>query len=290
MKKFILKKNLLPIRIKRFEDISAEPLFVCQKRKSKIFSLPEKRNEFVCRKWSRKNLIKILLIALPLTSILILTGGLCVSVKEKLVPDSPKDINIKKGFFKDEEYNKNYLLVVNSKTPIPKNYKPNLIHYMQIECDVVLSENLDKLLNEAKSLGYELRLSKGYVPENVINENYNKKLNKFLNEGFTIVRAEAYAERLVSSPGKSEYQTGLLVDIYSPNKNEIEFLSSDAYKWLVNNCVNYGFIQRYPSDKVDKTGKDCNPYCFRFVGKYHAYKMRTLSMCLEEYSDYIKSK
>ena len=230
MKKFVFNKNLLPIRIKRFEDISAEPLFVCQKRKSKIFTLFFKRNEPVCRKESKKNLIKSLLILLPLTAVTVLTGGLCASVKEKFVSDASKNINIKKCFLKDEEYNENYLLVVNSKTPIPKNYKPNLIHYMQIECDEVLRKNLDKLLNEAKNLGYELRLSRGYISENTIKDNYNKKLNKFLNEGFTIVRAEAYTERLVSSPGKSEYQTGLLVDISSHNKNYVGFLDSDAYK------------------------------------------------------------
>ena len=54
MKKFVSNKNLLPIRIKRFEDIFVEPLFVCKKRKAKIFTLFFKRNEPVCRKASKK--------------------------------------------------------------------------------------------------------------------------------------------------------------------------------------------------------------------------------------------
>lgn len=286
MKKFVSKRDLLPTSIKRFSDISAEPLFACKKRKFKIFSYLFEKDECVCRKWTRKNTIKCLLIALPLSVAAILTGGICASVNEKSDVFAKKDKDIKKSFLQNDTLNKNYLLVVNAKTPIPNDYEPDLTHYMQIECDKKLVKSLNEMLNTAKSLGYDLNVVKGFVSENDIRKNYDEKLNQLLNENFTKVRAEATAEKMVSSPGKSEYQTGLLVDICAPNMNTSEFIASDAYKWLIANCVDFGFIQRYPADKVDKTAKDFNPFAFRFVGETNARKMRSLSMCLEEYSRY----
>lgn len=68
-----------------------------------------------------------------------------------------------------------------------------------------------------------------------------------------------------------------------------EFIASDAYKWLTANCVNFGFIQRYPADKADKTLKNFSPFAFRFVGETNAKKMRSLSMCMEEYFRYFRA-
>ena len=148
---------------------------------------------------------------------------------------------------------------------------------------------MDNLLKAAKKSGYNFNVVKGFVDKDEIKKSYEEKLNQLLNENFTEVRAEATAEKMVSSPGKSEYQTGLLVDVCIPNMSTSEFATSDAYKWLITNCVNFGFIQRYPADKTDKTTKDFNPFAFRFVGEFHAKKMRALSMCLEEYSRYFNA-
>ncbi|CDB23415.1 serine-type D-Ala-D-Ala carboxypeptidase [Clostridium sp. CAG:557] len=287
MKKFVLKHNLLPASVKRFYDISAEPLFAC-KKKNFVNHLFEK-NEYVCRKWTRKNTVKCSLIVLPVLVAAILTGGICASVNEKSDIFSKKGKDIKKSFLQNDTVNKNFLLVVNAKTPIPDDYEPDLTHYMQIECDKKIVKNLDEMLTTAKRLGYNFMVSKGFVCKNDVQKNYEEKLNQLLNENFTKVRAEATAEKLVSSPGKSEYQTGLLVDICIPNMSTSEFIASDAYKWLTANCVNFGFIQRYPADKADKTLKNFSPFAFRFVGETNAKKMRSLSMCMEEYFRYFRA-
>lgn len=289
MKKFVLKRDLLPTSIKRFSDISAEPLFACKKRKSNIFPYFFEINEYICKKWDKSKTIKCLLTALPFVIIFILTGGICASVNEKIGVLTPQSRDIKKSFLQNEIITENYLLVVNQKSPIAKNYKPDLTHYMQIDCDRKLVKSLDELLTAAKKLNFNLQVTKGFVTEDLVEKNYKEKLNQLLNENLSAVRAESLAEKMVSSPGKSEYQTGLLVDISIPTKSRSEFISSDEYKWLINNCVNFGFIPRYPEDKADKTGKDFNPYAFRFVGENNARKMRSLSMCLEEYIQYIKT-
>lgn len=291
MKKFGPKRNLLPVPIKRFYDISAEPLFACKKNRFSFGASFFDKNECVCRKWSQKNTIKCLLIVLPLIIAFVLTGGICASVNEKINVFSKKDNDIKRSFLQNEnDENTDLLVTVNEKSPLDKDFKTNLIHYMQIECDKKILKSLDSLMSSAQALGYNLELKKGFVCESVVKQNYDEKLTQLLNDGFSRVRAESAAEKLVSSPGKSEYQTGLLIDIVASNMNDSEFIASDAYKWLVVNCINYGFILRYPSDKCDKTSKDFNPFAFRFVGEYHAKKMRSLSMCLEEYSRYINAQ
>lgn len=65
---------------------------------------------------------------------------------------------------------------------------------------------------------------------------------------------------------------------------------SDAvYTWLANNAYRYGFIQRYPSDKTDITGVNNEPWHYRYVGVEAAQEMQEKGLCLEEYTDLLKS-
>ncbi len=69
-----------------------------------------------------------------------------------------------------------------------------------------------------------------------------------------------------------------------------DFSATPQYKWLVKNCVNYGFILRFPDNKTQVTGMAYDPHHFRYVGQEHAVKMREYGMCLEEYASYIKQQ
>ncbi len=276
----------MPLTVKRFRDISAEPLFACQKRKLGILCKYISRKETVYRKWSRKNTVRCLMIILPVFIMLILTGGVCLSMNEK------KDVSPKEkvyiNSFNLDEVNKKDLFVVNVKYPLANNYIPNLTDYMGIKCDQKIIGALDLMVKSAEKSGCHLEILGGFINKNETQKIYTQEVNKLINEGYSTVRAEAAAEKIVPSPGKSEYETGFLVDIKAKNKSKEDFILSDEFKWLANNCVDYGFVLRYPSGKEDKTGKNLNPFAFRFVGVKHAKKMRSLSMCLDEYARYLK--
>ena len=47
----------------------------------------------------------------------------------------------------------------------------------------------------------------------------------------------------------------------------------------------YGFILRYPADKVEVTGHEYSPTTFRYVGKEIATILRNQNLALEEYKD-----
>ena len=62
---------------------------------------------------------------------------------------------------------------------------------------------------------------------------------------------------------------------------DVEFVSTDVYQWLLGHSYEYGYILRYPHDKVALTQNDsCN--IFRYVGKENAQKMHNQNLCLEE--------
>mgnify|MGYP002582595254 FL=1 len=69
--------------------------------------------------------------------------------------------------------------------------------------------------------------------------------------------------------------------VYGYNYNEIE--NYDGYEWILNNAHKYGFILRYPKDKVDVTRYGYESWHFRYVGKEAAKVIYDNDWTLEEY-------
>ena len=114
---------------------------------------------------------------------------------------------------------------------------------------------------------------------------------KYISQGKTSLSADD-AKRVAMSysayPGTGDHQTGLALDLYLPGYSGAKFAESDEYKWLVENAHKFGFIFRYPEDKVNITGYSFEPVHLRFVGQYHAALIFETGLALEEYvSKYI---
>ena len=78
---------------------------------------------------------------------------------------------------------------------------------------------------------------------------------------------------LVADPDASEHRTGLAVDFISaPEWGTFINANRNAWKWLCNNAMNYGFILRYPLGCKDKTGISAESWHWRYIGKEHAKK------------------
>jgi D-alanyl-D-alanine carboxypeptidase len=54
-------------------------------------------------------------------------------------------------------------------------------------------------------------------------------------------------------------------------------------QWLMQHCQEYGFILRYPEDKVSVTEIDYEPWHFRYVGKEAAQYIMEHGLTLEEF-------
>ena len=55
------------------------------------------------------------------------------------------------------------------------------------------------------------------------------------------------------------------------------------YDWLLEHAWEYGFIKRYPADKVNITGISNEPWHYRYVGQDAARSITEQGLCLEEY-------
>lgn len=86
-------------------------------------------------------------------------------------------------------------------------------------------------------------------------------------------------------PGASEHQTGLAIDIGAENGCTFECLeTSPEGEWLRANAYRFGFLLRYPADKVDVTGYPHEAWHYRYVGVELATEMHDTGITtLEEF-------
>ncbi len=95
---------------------------------------------------------------------------------------------------------------------------------------------------------------------------------------------QAYADTDTARPGHSEHQTGLAVDISAvPARCSLDacFGETPQGRWLAANAWRFGFLLRYPADKVAVTGFTYEPWHFRYVGtplatELHSARVATL--------------
>lgn len=181
----------------------------------------------------------------------------------------------------DTIVNRSELLVtVDRQNPLSKEYVPTLKVFEGFKVNEIAYESLEQLFKKANQEGIELKIKSAYISFEEQNTLYSDKLDEFLaNPDYTIVRAQATAQKYVPQAGCSEAQTGLLIDFYISDTNTEAFIE--------RNCVNFGFILRYPEEKEDITHLYPSKTIYRYVGKENAIKMRSFGMCLEEYNEYL---
>lgn len=96
-----------------------------------------------------------------------------------------------------------------------------------------------------------------------------------------------HAKRFVAQPGGSEHHTGYAVDLWSTTNND--YLEGvGEYKWITDNCHQYGFILRYESDKEEFTQIGPEGWHFRYIGVPHSNLVVEHDFCYEEYVTYLK--
>lgn len=97
----------------------------------------------------------------------------------------------------------------------------------------------------------------------------------------------AYADTDTARPGHSEHQTGLAVDISAvPARCSLDacFAQTPQGVWLAANAYRFGFLLRYPADKVAVTGFTFEPWHFRYIGTALAVELRAKRITtLEEF-------
>lgn len=179
------------------------------------------------------------------------------------------------------------LVVVNKYNPIPTNYNSKIIDYKDVKINSIIKNDLDNMINDAAKLGLKIYPSSGYRSVERQTMLFNKQVSKCKKQGYKSETAESVAATVVARPRTSEHHTGLAIDF---NEIRDDFYKTKEYNWLIKNAAEYGFILRYPKDKIDTTNVIYEPWHFRYIGKELAKEIIRTGLCYEEYIESIMKK
>lgn len=177
-----------------------------------------------------------------------------------------------------EEWN---LIVVNRWNELPEDYEVELTELSNGQMvDSRVYPYLQEMFDAARTEDVYPVVREGYRTAEEQQEILDDKIQSYINQGYSQVKAERTAKEWVALPGTSEHQLGIAVDI---NADKSKCSNEDVYGWLAENAYKYGFILRYPMGKQEITGTSYEPWHYRYVGIEAAYEINERGICLEEY-------
>lgn len=133
------------------------------------------------------------------------------------------------------------------------------------------AQALVKLCAAAEAEGVILYVRQGY-------RSYSEEAKRY-------ARLDAWGEAM-QMPGECDYQTGLAATVVGAEQRsgalDADFAETAEGMWIAEHATEYGFVLRYPEDKMEITGWDAEPWHIRYVGMEAAEYMRQHGLCLEE--------
>jgi len=168
------------------------------------------------------------------------------------------------------------VLMTNPWHPVPEDYSIDLIDFRGYRIDRNIQEPLQQMLSDCRAAGHYYTIKSAYRSKATQQWLWDDRVAQHMAEGMSRTQAVAYTSQTVAVPGHSEHQTGLALDISG---------GQAMYDWLAEHCWDYGFILRYPDDRVDITGIVYEPWHFRYVGTELSLELEALGLCMEEYMD-----
>ncbi len=169
-----------------------------------------------------------------------------------------------------------YLTLVNRWNPIPEDYKMVLRDVPGgQQVDTRIYQPLMEMLSAAEEKDLGPIVVSGYRTAQEQKKLYDDKVSEYRWQGYGKAESEELAQQWVNKPGNSEHQLGFAVDINGD--------TYDIYLWLQENCYKYGFIFRYPGNKISITGGAEEVWHYRYVGVETATEIFKKGICLEEY-------
>lgn len=217
---------------------------------------------------------KILVAALAIVAVLIVAAFSELTKEGYIDFTEPEEASLDYGW---------ELILVNDDYSIPEDYEVDLLTLSNgNQVDERIYPDLQQMFDDMRAAGHKPKVVSGYRSEEEQQNILDDKCQEYINQGYSAFVAKEKALDWVAQPGTSEHQLGIAVDInpdYSVNKG------LGFYEWLSKNAHKYGFINRYPADKVEITGISNERWHYRYVGEKVARIIYEENLCLEEYID-----
>lgn len=178
------------------------------------------------------------------------------------------------------------LLLVNSEHRIDQSFKPELAEVQNgYQMDKQAVDSAKRMIQDAKAQGVDLLVCSGYRSYESQQRHYQNSVDNLKAAGYSSDEAVRQTLSLIAYPGSSEHQTGLALDIVTPDYQSLDdgYAQTAAAKWLLGHAAEYGFILRFPKGKEAITKISFEPWHYRFVGEDAAREIMKKGICLEEY-------
>lgn len=159
-------------------------------------------------------------------------------------------------------------MLINQQNPINEDFTLNLTNYKESDMYIDSTIALDyTALVDAVKLNTDSNI---YIMSSYRDANKQK---------------EVYLEdpKIAALPNTSEHETGMALDIYTPQYAGSAFIKTKAGQYVNEHCDEFGFIIRYPINKKSITKIKYEPWHIRYVGLPHSTIMSHNNLCLEEY-------
>lgn len=183
----------------------------------------------------------------------------------------------------DPYYEASMPLLVNPDNLMPEGYSPTVVSVGgNYKLETRAAAAWQKMQAAASNDGVSLWIISAYRTLERQTELYNEKVAEYKALGYSEADAKVEAGKWVAVPGTSEHCLGYAADLCSLEES---FENSNQFAWLQKHCAEYGFILRFPKDKVSITKISYEPWHYRYVGSNHAKIIMSEGICLEEYLD-----
>lgn len=172
-------------------------------------------------------------------------------------------------------------VLVNKLHAVPEGWVPDDLE------PVIDNSNqmLRKEANEAYTQFYQAAKERGIELYSISGYRTHQTQTKYWTN-MVKVYGEEYASQYSAYPGRSEHQLGLAMDVsYKTTGDRLSesVADSEIGKFIVSDAYKYGFILRYPQDKVSITNYGYEPWHIRYVGISLATQLHDKGITLEEY-------
>lgn len=150
--------------------------------------------------------------------------------------------------------------------------------------DARAADSLNAMLEDCRAAGHKVELFRAY-------ESYEEGVAMYLEQYPDDRELTHFADLSYGwyrAPLKRDLQSGLSVMLADtaqglgyPLSEENGFDETEA--WLDGHCTDYGFVLRFPQEKMNLTGKGGPSGMYRYVGREMAEYMAENNLCLEEF-------
>lgn len=189
--------------------------------------------------------------------------------------------NSETHFELSHRYRKNYKISHEIKKPEINT----LVNYNHFYKEDYAPEDLVNISSQYSSQNQRLRKEAADQAVLLVQKSIEMGLNFFITDAYMDYenldqRYQRYGDQVMKA-GYSDAQSGLSFKAAVTYESAKE----EALTWLKKDCVDFGFIQRYPEGKEIITGQAANSSLYRYLGVDLAKQVRLSKLSFDEYSE-----